>query len=330
MKRLSIWLLAFSLCVALVLPAWAQDTDDTNSDDPAERNAPTVNVVADAVTAGKAFGAFDPRLIPVELQSWWTPAYGHIHLAALVPLGQTVKGTLSIPVRVVLHDNPAVLNQIRVDTDTGVFAKFPVGGLKCANPGVCAWSFTLNLDTTKMKGGWREIRLRAETTTPDGKKYLNSSGIPLNIQNGSGSSNYNRFCNNTSLIGRGWYDGQGYTNAIIECVPLAPVKGTVTFRVRAQQSSAHLNVDLDKSHFIPATGDWPASADSAGTNLLNRDGNVGSFTPVTIDTTKLANGWHSLGVQSTGPGGAVSKCAGCPSGVNHPSGVAKMWFFVQN
>lgn len=296
----------------------------------------TAAVITDltAISAADAsavdlFGPFTKTKIPVELQAWWTPAFGHIHVAALLPLGQTVSGKLTIPFRIVMHDNPSVLTQLRIDSDQGTVLKIPLGNLRCPQE-VCAWAVTATIDTTKMTSGWRELRLRGTTDTPDGKSFLNSSGIQINVQNGGSVSNYTRFCNNTSLIGRGWYDGFDYTNAIVECVPLAPVKGQVTFRVRAQKASVHLTVDLNKSHFIPAVGSWAAQPATVGTTLFDKDGNYGSWVSIPIDTTKLANGWHSLAVKSIGPDGEVSQCSGCPSVKSVPSGVAKFWFYVSN
>lgn len=282
-----------------------------------------------SASATTGFGTFDKNSLPVEMQSWWTPAFGHIHLAAFVPLGQSVKGTINLPIRIVMHDNPSVLRYVSIHSDQKPLLRVALGNLRCPQP-VCAWAVNVPLDTTKMTSGWRELRLRAETVTPDGKQYLNSSGIPILVQNGSASNNYNRFCNNTSLIGRGWYTGFGYTNAVIECVPTASVRGQVTFRVKAQSPSSHLTVELDKSHFIPAVGAWPAQADSAGAILWDKAGSFTSWIPITIDTTKLANGWHGLAVKSTGSKGEVSKCSGCPTDTNLPAGVAKIWFNVQN
>lgn len=277
---------------------------------------------------------FNARRIPIELQAWWAPNFGHIHAAAMLPLGQDVSGTLDFDVRIVLHDNPSHLFELRIDTDQGVFKRIPLN-LRCPYDGRtstnCAFNVPVSLDTTKMTNGWREIRIRATSDSPDGKRFLNSSGIPLHIVNGGGGggSNYNRWCNNRSLIGRGWYDGFGYTNAVIECVPLAPVSGVHTFNVRAQQTSNHLQVALDKTHYIPAVGSWPEVAPSAGRILFDRAGNFQSFTPITVDTRQLANGWHSLAVTSTGDGG-TSSCEFCNGEHNNPAGVAKIWFFVQN
>ena len=279
-------------------------------------------------------GGFDRRRIPIELQAWWTPNYGHIHAAANLPLGQKVSGTLNFDVRIVLHDNPSHLVELRFDTEGGVFLRMPLN-LSCPYDGTastnCAFNVPVSLDTTKMPDGWREIRIRATTDTPDGKRYLNSSGVPLYVDNGSGSdSNYNRFCNNTSLIGRGWYEGFGYANAIIECVPLEPVHGQVTFRVRAQQSSRHLRVSLDATHPIPSVGPWPAIQGRTGVVLFDQDGDFQNWVPIAIDTTQLEDGWHSLGVRSEGPNGEASTCSYCKGETNHNAGTAKMWFYVQN
>jgi len=275
--------------------------------------------------------SFNARRIPIELQAWWAPEFGHIHAAAMLPLGQTVTGVLDFDVRIVLHDNPSHLFELRIDTDQGVFKRIPLD-LRCPYDGRtstnCAFNVPVSLDTSKMGSGWREIRIRATVETVDGKRFLNSSGVPLNI--GGGGGGYDRWCNNTSLIGRGWYDGHGYTNAIIECVPQTPISGVHTFSVRAQKDSGHLQVALDKSHFIPAVGPWPEVKPSAGQILFDKDGNFQSFFPVSVDTRRLANGWHSLAVTSTGSGGSASDCDFCTGQENLPAGVAKIWFYVQN
>lgn len=340
--------IALTLLLLFAVPVGAQEENFDLA------SAPTVTTTVEQVAASSVFlpalyaehqmaaaaevtstqpvdwGAFNKRALPLELQAWWTPAFGHIHIATRLPHGQEVSGTMTLPVRIVLHDNPATLQYLRIDTDKSTFLRVALGNLRCATS-ICAWAFTVNLDTTKMTNGWRELRLRAETTAPDGKKYLPSSGIPVYVKNGTGSpSNYNRFCNNTSLIGRGWYDGFGYSNAIIECVPLAPVSGVVTFRVRAQEPSQRLIVEMDKSHFIPAVGIWPQQADTPGVTLFDRTGDYQSWQPIAIDTRALANGWHSIAVRSTGPKGEVSQCDGCPNVTGFPAGTAKIWFFVQN
>lgn len=279
---------------------------------------------------------FDSKKIPVELQAWWTPNYGHVHAGTRLPLGQTVSGILHLDVRVVLHNNPSTVTRVRIATENGtpsgysktVSFKCPYSGTGDVN---CAFNVPFDLDTKLMKDGWRELRLAAKMTTPDGKEYFNSSGIPLNVQNGTSDSNYNRYCNNTSLIGRGWYTGFDYTNAIIECVPLKPISGIHTFRVRAQKPSEHLTVVLDRSHYIPAAGPYPEQPAQAGGDILfDQSGDFQSWQPITIDTKKLTNGWHTLGVSSTNPGGDTSTCSYCKGEFNQLQGAAKVWFYVAN
>ena len=279
---------------------------------------------------------FVPQLIPVELQAWWQPDFGHIHAGTRLPVGQQVSGRLEFDVRIVLHDNPSHLTNLRIDTDKGIYTSIPLG-LDCPYDGVnsstCAFNVPVSLDTTQLPDGWRELRLRATTETPDAKSYLNSSAIMLNVQNGGPSDDvgFNNWCDYQSLVGRGWYDTFEYTNAVIECVPQAPISGTHTFRVRAQEPSQRLVVALDRTHFIPAVGPWPDQEANPGQILFDEDGDFQSFNPITIDTTTLSDGWHTLAVTSTGPSGDSSQCAYClPTTVNVPSGAAKIWFYVQN
>lgn len=275
------------------------------------------------------FGPFDRQHIPVELQAWWNPAYGHTHAAALVPLGLSISGTVTVPVRIVFHDNPGKLHRIDLaDDSAGDIATIMPGDLTCAV--VCARSFNLKVDTTKEKSGWREWRLQAYTQTPDDKVLMTSSGIPVNVVNPGAHSDFRHDCNGTQLIWRGWYTNMGYTNAMIDCVPVKPVTGTLTINVRAQQPKAHLIVEMDKSHYIPPVGIWPEQPVSAGQVLFDKNGDFQKFFPIQIDTTKLVNGWHALQVRSASPNSELSKCNSCPSAPSYTEGVARMWFYVQN
>lgn len=279
---------------------------------------------------------FIPELIPVELQSWWVPDFGHIHAATRLPLGQEVSGTLLFDVRIVLHNNPSHLRQLRIDTDQGVFTRISLD-LDCpydgVTPSTCAFNVPVALDTTDMVDGWRELRIRATTDTPDDNSFLNSSGIMINVQNGGVSNDYTSsdWCDYSSITGRGWYTVFEYTNVVIECVPQMPISGIHTFRVRAQKPSQHLNVALDKTHNIPPVDPWPEQPANPGQILFDEDGDFQQFIPITVDTTLLDEGWHTFAVKSTGQEGGPSVCDYClETTVNLPAGVAKIWFYVQN
>jgi len=278
---------------------------------------------------------FDARRIPVELQAWWTPNFGHVHAGLRLPLGQVVSGKLDVNVRVVLHDNPSKITWVRICAESSVCFYKKDLNLTCPYDGItstnCAFNVPISMDTTKMKDGWRELRVSANMITADGKRFFNSSGIPINVQNGFSDSNYNRYCNNKSLIGRGWYEEFDYTNAVIECVPLAPISGTHVFRVRAQNLSEHLKVALDRNHHIPAVDQYhPAEDPREGIILFDKEGSFTTWQSISIDTLSLENGWHTLSVTSTSPRGSTSECDYCNGEFNKPHGVAKMWFYVQN
>lgn len=287
------------------------------------------NFVPGSVVAA-ASGGFDRNLIPVEMQVWWQPAYGHVHTGIKLPFAKEVSGVLALPVRIVLHDNPGKLHLFAISDDTHHVVDVKMGDATC-KVSVCAWGLTVNLDTRQLRDGCQELRVKSYVNTPDGKQMITSSGIPIRVNNGGTQKDFNKSCDTHQLIGRGWYTNMDYTNAIIGNVPIAPVSGVYTFQVRAQNASGHLFVALDKSHYIPAVPGWDKAQDSPGTILFDQDGNFQKTMSFAVDTTKLSNGWHNIQARSTKPTGAVSSCNGCPSGVkSFPSGMAKVWFYVAN
>lgn len=284
--------------------------------------------VPDLVTAAAAsFGAFNPRLIPIEIQSWWMPAYGHVHTGAMLPFAKEVSGVLSLPVRIVMHDNPGKLHRFDIWDGRPKLLTVQMMGDQTCNQSVCAWGLTAKLDTRLMLDGCQELRIKSYINTPDGKQMITSSGVPVMVKNGSGAgSDFNKSCTTGQFIGRGWYTGINYINAIFESVPTAPVKGTITVGFRAQgEASSRLLVELDKSHYIPAVGAWPEALDTPGTILFDQAGNLTKFQHIKIDTTKLSNGWHSLSAKSTS-----AKTAKTNGIDQHEVGVAKYWFYVSN
>jgi len=279
---------------------------------------------------------FDPRAVAVETQAWWAPDFGHIHSAVRLPFGQTVSGILDLDVRIVLHNNPSRLFRVYLTTEDDNI-KFVTGtDLVCPYDGVtetnCAWSVPLRVDTAAMPEGWREIRLKAKATTPDGKTFYVSSSFGVYVDNGSASDTNNSKFSGTSkpLSGLGYYDTLDAATVKFEDVPRAPISGTYVFRVRTSSNSLHLTVDLDKSHFIPAVGSWPEQPASVGVTLFDQDGTFSSTVQIPVDTLTLANGWHAIAAKSTGITGLTSTCSYCGSEINRLAGVGKFWFYVQN
>lgn len=278
--------------------------------------------------------AFDQNKIPIEMQAWWVPAFGHVHAAVALPFGQTVSGKFTLNVRVVLHNNPSRVYKVYTSSDENVKFKAYVD-LRCPFDGVeestCAFNVPLAIDTTLMSDGWRAFTINAVSTTPDGKKFQASSKLPIYVDNGRTDSNYTKFAGPLKpLYGSGYYTGMEYTYVKIEDVPRTPIQGIHTFLVHTRSLSSHLTVEIDKSHFIPAVGPWAAQAASAGVTLFDKDGTFSSNVPIVVDTTKLPNGWHTLAAKSVGVGAGPSTCSYCGPELSKLHGVAKIWFYVQN
>ncbi|HKZ53907.1 MAG TPA: PKD domain-containing protein [Anaerolineales bacterium] len=293
-------------------------------------------------------GQFDPRKIPVELQVWWQPLCGHTHVTANLPLGQEVAGILTFDLRIVMHENACRLHDLLLENENGervgeVSLRDGLGNpMACPNNGICAFNVPVSLDTARLgPNGWHLLSLRVvrrytDGVPPDeGLEYLASaSEIPLLVRNAGQPANSKAPYFGFELLklkGQGWFSHVGFASAEVIGVPITPVSGAITFWVRAADPSQHLNVVLDKTHFIPAVGPWPEVPASPGKVLLDAGSDYGDlheFFPVTIDTTSLSNGWHSLGVRSANPNDDQRDVS---LAVAHElSGTAKFWFFVQN
>jgi hypothetical protein len=278
--------------------------------------------------------AFDAKTIPIEFQAWWFPAFGHIHAAARLPIGQTVSGKLNLGVRIVIHNNPSKVVRVYATSDDDL--KFTTNtSLVCPYDGVhetnCAFSVPLPIDTTLMKDGWRELRIKANATTPDAKAFRVSSSMAIYVDNGKTDVSYSKFTGTLKpLSGVAYYTGVDYTYAKIEDVPRTPISGVYTFRVHTADGSSHLTIDLDKGHYIPAVGSWPEQPASAGVTLFDQEGRFSSTVKIPVDTRNLANGWHTFAAKSIGVGAAPSFCSYCGPELSKLAGVSKIWFYVNN
>jgi hypothetical protein len=304
---------------------------------------------------GYNWGAFDPMAVPVEIQAWWTPAtgdpvvdnfkgFGHAHVMCRWPTGQSVSGEIRTFCRVMMHNNPSTMTNLVFQWAPGGthIVTYPVN-MKCPFDGINESNCSKEIAVTIPLGGrsgWESLRIRALMDTPDGHRWTTSSELPLNV--GTGGSTTYIHCTSvaggpTCMTGKSWYDsGVDYQNATINGVPTHPVSGTVTFKVAGTQAAPlRLQAFLDRSHFIPATAHWPAEPELNGPLLLDVQ-NVARNQdfPVTIDTTKLANGWHSFAARATSTASLASSCGSvCNYQVVSPdrqAGIAKIWFYVQN
>lgn len=267
--------------------------------------------------------------VPFEAQSWWTGDFGHVHVGFCAPHDQKIKGTYKLKVRVIMHDNPGTLKWVKVGFDTTSSAEASAKlYVKCT--GTCAWDRELVVDTTKFPyDGMRHMRVRAVVQEPDGKEMVATNFIPVYLNNGnrpvqtfrdvpiSGSTNY--------VAGRGWYTDANYLwSVVFDPITVGKtVSGTYRVKVRSvinggPQPISRFLVKLDGTHT------------SDGVVVYDKAGAVDKPMELAIDTTRLANGWHSLAVRSEAANQVASTCSVCSGQKQTHAGVTKVWFFVQN
>jgi hypothetical protein len=224
----------------------------------------------------------------------------HVHGGACFPLGQTVHGVMRLDTRITMHDNVGHLFALSTDLFTdghgsgyNVYTKLSKDCI-----GTCQFWVTSYIDTRGADDGWHEVRVKPRVRFADGRLQMTSSGWVLRTENGNpdGSSRDSV----GSVIGRGWYDGQGYQNPDIRSMaPLisGPLSGIWTFNVRLNKGGQAFEPTFSGAYLDP---DFHHG--NEGILLLTRNGPyTGSLA---VDTRLLANGAHRLvlRVQSTHDG----------------------------
>lgn len=227
----------------------------------------------------------EPR-IWLEGQAWWdsaglaipTSVGHHIHVGMCWPVNPDgsdalVDGVLHLDVRVLLHSQIGRTNYLRFQDASGSASiKFPL----TIGPGDATAWVPVDLDLGLWGTGRRETHITANIeNNTDGKRQFNSTGWQLCV----------RSCTPTYRTppwteARGWYEGHDYQNArFLSLLPVAPVSGLWTFRVRLVQSGPG-GVFIDPDFHAGSEGTRVAAA--------------GYYGNVTVDTRLLANGTHRL------------------------------------
>ena len=190
------------------------------------------------------------------------------------------------------------------------------------------------IDTTQLKDGMQPVQIgavavnaRGELVSPALVCWMNivngypdvvPFAVPYTLPEGSTASTVSQ----TLVIG--WGFTREYQNVYWDGIPQGPVAGTLTARVWTYAPQhERLVVELDGTHDIPATAVWPAQTMQEPQVLSDTDPDErNDWETVTIDTTQLADGWHSLAGRNENP--VVS------SHGDVGSGVTKFWFKVEN
>jgi hypothetical protein len=214
----------------------------------------------------------------------------HVHAGTCFPLGQTVHGVLRLDTRITMHNSPGHLFALSTDLFTdGHGSGYPVYtklNLDCV--GTCQFWVTSYIDTRGAQDGWHEVRVKPRVRFADGRRQMTSTGWVLRTENGNADGSSRDA--NGAIIGRGWYEDNGYQNPDIRSlssIMSGPVSGTWTFGVRLAPGGQGFATTFSGAYVDP---DFHHA--SEGWRVLARNGPyVG---PMAIDTRQLANGAHRL------------------------------------
>jgi hypothetical protein len=327
---------------------------------PAPTAAPTVAPAPTAAPA-PASGAHPMGCRANELwldaQDWWattpgrvgrdgTPGddFGHLHTGLCFPLMSTLQGVVPLRVRSVMHHNPGHFREIEVQLYQGDSANIVAAELhfsrrmsSCVQTGgtltdagmTCTWWDTIQVDTRKARyDGEVQFRVRGFVGEPDGKDMRTSTSLHATLRNGGRAWYDTLYQELSELEGRGWYTNLNYAASRLKAAPqlLKPVSGTwrlpVTL-VRGAEGAAvtswYAGVDTDFHNNNPGLSLCPA-----GVRQLNGILQCGTATyngQLSIDTTRLSNGWHRLFLKTDQ--------YDAETGSTH-SGVMATFFLVQN
>jgi hypothetical protein len=317
--------------------AMVDDTADTAA--PAI-DAPVALPESASVTAGtpSPMGC-QPGEVFADIQDWWRnpdPAkdHGHLHVSVCFPHGKTLTGKVTFRVRTVMHMNPGVLTRVAIyvvaPNVSGAKTCASNGALACAtglprslskcttvngtltdNGMTCVWWDSLTVDTASVAyDGWQEFRVKGYVKEPDGKEMIVSNGLHAYIKNGHPIHNTDQI---NRMTGRGWYTNALYANANIDSPPTGPVSGVwrpyVIFNAPSGTPITGYYAALDTDFHNGNPGIPIQSGKSEWRGYL------------TIDTTKLTNGWHRLFLKSD----AFQSNSGSTN-----SGVLAIFFEVRN
>jgi len=280
----------------------------------------------------------------LEAQGWWQPDAGHVHLTACVPLFQSVSGSFTIPVRVVLHDNPGTVNFMRLSSsELGTIYQDNTVSFSCP-VGTCSFYYEYLADAGDFQAGWDGIRMSLNIPSEGNiDRWFASTDYPIWV--GSGPPPHPCSIPGSQLDlfqGKGWYEysdsGQNeYATARLHPCDMPPndtIEGAHQFSTRAGSNglNARLFAAVNRSHGVPAAPPFwlEEPALSPGPIILDITTGLTSYSGFTIDggTASIAPGWNTVAVHIDHAG---CNWPGCTQTEQDSSltGVLKYWFDYQ-
>ena len=260
----------------------------------------------------------------------------HVHLGVCAPNARTLddsksfSGVQDFVAVVVMYNNPGKISWINAgfqENDSGKYFVRNVtnngattsdwstqnrecegGGVTCVNytdpltcnKKSCTYQVALKIDMSICRiNGMCELRIRPNLTEtePRDDRAFTSLNVQINV---GGNDNYRE---STAPIGRGWNTGPEYVNSSIDnymdlfksdfnkSIPV--VKGSIKLNIRHREAiggKSTASLRIDPSTFT-GVGGKVIYEEEMRSSSLNKDN-------VTIDTTKLSNGVHTLFVST--------------------------------
>ena len=264
----------------------------------------------------------------LEVQQWWMPPgsedFGHVHLGMCFPrVDQKVSGTIHFDFKVQLHNNPGVLQNVRIHLLDGNGQNHQVVTVKVnqtsaqhcpTTPDQCTWYIPVDLPTTaSTTDGYVNFRPAAIVMHPEhgGTKRFAGAAWPLNLANGGGRPVKNAI-SSLRTAGSSWYTGALYGEAeFLSPIPANPVSGQWTVSVNMHPGAGGKDTTDAFASIDPS---FHAVPPYAGQVLLAQSGAYKGT--LTIDTTQLSNGPHKLFLREGGAcdGTAGNDCGKKPDG----------------
>jgi len=265
--------------------------------------------------------------IAADAQAWWMPMgsqkgnnFGHLHTTVCFPHMKTLSGKVDFRIRSVMHNNPGQLRRLMVqifgpnhanpgcNDDYAIICKeikpartlancASTGGTLTDNGMTCTWWDTLTVDTSLFDyDGIQEFRFRGFVREPDGNDMRTSTGLHAYVKNGHTLHNYTTA---NFMEARGWYATVNYTVARLNNPPVGAVSGVWKPSIELKPGSGgsavtswYASVDGDFHKGNPGTPICPSGV--KGDPMAPICGTGSYKGTASIDTTKLANGWHRL------------------------------------
>lgn len=283
----------------------------------------------------------------LESQAWWWLSdkttrvqtgddFGHIHVGTCFPHAQPITGDIEFDVRLIMHDNPGMINDLVIQVwEDAPDLCWGGGGLACADfsasPLTCPpnetcvyWiNLVVPVDVVTTDGR-KEFRFRPIVSQPDGNMSFPSTGWQAYVTNGNPIVHYR---NEDRIEARGWYTGADYQNSRIEVLPDEPVSGLWSPRVHMKPGAGggpttyHIAMIDPNFHSVPPSE-----------GIVVQEGEGEFIGDLAIDTTQLTNGWHRLALRADfdlfdNPECVRASGALCDS---TDSGLVVVWFEVDN